>query len=88
MWFDKEDGLNMCSSFPDINECLNPKTHGCSQKCENTVGSFKCKCETGFALENDGKKCKGMLMIDLCCALFSPVCNMKAEDTMSVFDFQ
>lgn len=42
----------------DINECTEG-THGCQHLCENTVGSFYCKCNPGYILDSDGKSCYG-----------------------------
>ncbi|XP_013380732.1 uncharacterized protein LOC106151855 [Lingula anatina] len=42
-------------SCKDINECAG--THGCSDICVNTPGSFKCECNSGRTLSNDLKTC-------------------------------
>ena len=35
---------------------------GCSQGCQNTVGSFRCFCRrTGYVLDSDQRSCKGEL---------------------------
>ncbi|CAL4064330.1 unnamed protein product, partial [Meganyctiphanes norvegica] len=40
----------------DRNECaLN--NGGCDHECKNTVGSFKCCCRSGFALDHDQRSC-------------------------------
>ena len=39
----------------DINEC--DTSLPCSQHCINTMGSFKCSCEPGFKLFDDGRTC-------------------------------
>ena len=50
--------------LPDINECqLND--HGCSDTCENSVGSFSCTCPEGHILMHDMKTCEGINFIDL-----------------------
>lgn len=41
----------------DIDECLSD--HGCKHICENTIGSFRCVCPSGFRLKQDGKTCSG-----------------------------
>jgi len=42
----------------DINEC-ETNNGGCAAQasCTNTVGSFTCKCKSGYT--GDGKSCKG-----------------------------
>lgn len=42
----------------DINECaLNPLL--CAFRCVNVLGSYECKCPTGYILREDGRMCKG-----------------------------
>ncbi|KAG7499158.1 collagen and calcium-binding EGF domain-containing protein 1 isoform X1 [Solea senegalensis] len=41
----------------DIDECADKNTTACSQICINSVGSYRCECEKGFFLEEDGKTC-------------------------------
>ncbi|KAM5281536.1 vitamin K-dependent protein S [Ctenodactylus gundi] len=44
----------------DINECKDPLSMngGCSQICDNTLGSFQCSCRSGFELLPNEKDCK------------------------------
>ena len=42
----------------DVNECSDG-THTCQQVCDNTRGAFRCMCNSGFALNNDGFSCRG-----------------------------
>ena len=32
---------------------------GCQQSCTNTFGSFRCSCEQGYRLLDDGLQCEG-----------------------------
>ncbi|XP_033160083.1 uncharacterized protein LOC117140967 isoform X1 [Drosophila mauritiana] len=41
----------------DIDECQN-KNGGCSHRCSNTEGSFKCSCPPGYKLDSDQKTCR------------------------------
>ena len=45
-------------SISDFNECRNSE-HKCEGLCENTAGSYVCKCEAGFLLNPDGRSCDG-----------------------------
>ncbi|XP_028318745.1 collagen and calcium-binding EGF domain-containing protein 1 isoform X2 [Gouania willdenowi] len=50
----------------DIDECANRNMTTCSQICINTAGSYRCDCEKGFFLEEDGKTCtKGERALNL-----------------------
>ncbi|RLU27266.1 hypothetical protein DMN91_001067 [Ooceraea biroi] len=40
----------------DVDECLESE-HGCSQLCINKYGSYRCDCEIGWILKNDGFTC-------------------------------
>ena len=47
-----------CSyTFTDIDECAG--INDCQQICTDTDGSFICGCETGYALDPNGKTCTG-----------------------------
>ncbi|XP_065428207.1 epidermal growth factor-like protein 7 isoform X2 [Chrysemys picta bellii] len=41
----------------DVDECTGP-SHGCSQHCVNTPGSYGCACRAGKRLSADGKSCQ------------------------------
>lgn len=40
----------------DINECATDNG-GCAQRCDNSDGSFSCRCDPGFALATDKTTC-------------------------------
>ncbi|XP_078356388.1 EGF-containing fibulin-like extracellular matrix protein 2, partial [Oculina patagonica] len=42
----------------DIDECSERRS-GCSQICENTPGSFVCRCRKGYEMTPNGRFCKG-----------------------------
>ena len=46
----------------DINECEG-NAAGCEYNCENTVGDYKCECESGHVLATDLHSCLGKLHI-------------------------
>ena len=47
-----------CSSLLDIDECA-LGTDTCSQICRDTDGSYRCECNSGYALDADGRTCNG-----------------------------
>ena len=56
----------------DHDECLT-SNHGCQHKCVNEHGSFSCRCDKGYELNNDNKTCSGEMQVILyyciCCIL-------------------
>ena len=49
----------------DVDEC---RAHngGCSTLCQNTVGSFECRCHRGYHLKPDQRTCEGSLLANHC----------------------
>jgi len=45
------------TSCQDINECNDPKLHGCSYNCVNTQGSYYCTCPNNLRLAMDKQLC-------------------------------
>ncbi|XP_061782742.1 bone morphogenetic protein 1-like isoform X2 [Nerophis lumbriciformis] len=43
--------------FFDMDECSD-KNAGCQHECVNTMGSYKCRCRSGFALHDNKHDCK------------------------------
>ena len=58
--------------YTDIDECSEGTDH-CSQNCQNTIGSYRCFCNTGYRLNTDGVTCNGQYMLStsdqICCML-------------------
>lgn len=48
---------NMLLLSIDVNECATENP--CVQTCVNTYGSFICRCDPGYELEEDGVHCSG-----------------------------
>ena len=48
----------------DVNECAR-LNGGCDHQCNNTFGSFNCKCRKGYSLEGNGKRCIGKFEINV-----------------------
>ena len=42
----------------DVDECSSDNG-GCSQECNNTIGSYYCTCLDGFTLQADSHTCEG-----------------------------
>lgn len=49
----------------DINECTMIPGLCENGRCRNTIGSYTCRCNQGFALDEDGIRCIGKLPIAL-----------------------
>ena len=46
----------------DIDECEMDQTL-CEQICNNTVGSYECKCEDGYQLVAGTSQCAGIICL-------------------------
>ena len=46
----------------DVDECAD-RISGCSDICNNTVGSYSCGCPIGYQLANDFRNCMGEFII-------------------------
>uniref|UniRef100_A0AAY4CEM9 Fibrillin-1 n=1 Tax=Denticeps clupeoides TaxID=299321 RepID=A0AAY4CEM9_9TELE len=51
------DFINGKPFLKDINECKMIHSLCTNGRCRNTVGSFRCKCDNGFALDSDERNC-------------------------------
>ena len=51
--------IYLCLNLVDIDECLSSP---CNHTCTNTPGSFKCSCNDGYVLDDDGSTCNGELI--------------------------
>lgn len=45
------------SFIKELNEC-EKLNHGCSHRCINLLGSYRCACNVGYELDTDMKSCK------------------------------
>ncbi|XP_043914452.1 epidermal growth factor-like protein 7 isoform X2 [Protopterus annectens] len=48
---------NADSCTQDVDECYGQQ-HGCAHHCVNTAGSYRCECQNGYKLSENGKSCK------------------------------
>ena len=51
--------LHVMSFIVDIDECQ-IDNGGCSQQCNNSVGSYNCSCISGYELTDDNHTCTGI----------------------------
>ena len=58
-WVIVVDSHLLVSVRTDINECSSPDLNNCQMLCNNTVGSYSCGCNTGYALNADQTTCSG-----------------------------
>lgn len=60
------------ATLPDVNECWASPSRLCQHTCENTLGSYRCSCASGFVLAADGKHCEGTGLCTALCRALSP----------------
>ncbi|XP_014880349.1 collagen and calcium-binding EGF domain-containing protein 1-like isoform X1 [Poecilia latipinna] len=73
----------------DIDECADKNMSACSQICINTAGSFRCECEKGYFLEDDGKTCtkgeRAVHLFEKCDNLMNAgTCSATCEDFLQI----
>ena len=56
------------SSFVDEDEC-SVNNGGCSQRCHNFPGSYRCGCFHGYTMQADRRTCKGQSWQIISCCL-------------------
>ena len=44
--------------FAEYDECTSLDGHGCEHECINTLGDYKCRCQIGYELHSDEKRCE------------------------------
>ncbi|KAK2501658.1 hypothetical protein MC885_016446, partial [Smutsia gigantea] len=54
-----EARTTLLSPDSEVDECSQPDGGGCEQRCENTLGSYRCVCDPGYELAADKKMCEG-----------------------------
>ncbi|XP_042587887.1 fibrillin-2-like [Cyprinus carpio] len=53
----KGDVLTGRAVYKDVNECKVFQSICIHGKCRNTIGSFRCRCDSGFALDTNEQNC-------------------------------
>uniref|UniRef100_A0A8C2A5X6 Fibrillin-1 n=1 Tax=Cyprinus carpio TaxID=7962 RepID=A0A8C2A5X6_CYPCA len=53
----KGDVLTGRAVYKDVNECKVYQSICIHGKCRNTIGSFRCRCDSGFALDTNEQNC-------------------------------
>lgn len=47
----------------DIDECSSQNPPCQNGRCLNTIGSFRCSCQSGYSVSLDGRSCLGILYL-------------------------
>ncbi|XP_042334015.1 epidermal growth factor-like protein 7 [Sceloporus undulatus] len=65
----------------DVDECAGGR-HGCSEVCLNVAGSYRCACQPGYELQEDGKSCQAQVVPTKAPATPSPggTTNLMVQD--------
>nr|CAD7580769.1 unnamed protein product [Timema californicum] len=63
----------------EFDECA-LESHGCEQKCINTLGGYECACEIGYELHSDGKHCEGKPPYFVCSRVSSLAVSSSRQD--------
>ena len=75
-WFLKIFEYQFVHIIIDVDECLN-NNGGCSHKCVNMAGTYRCECPPGSTLHSNGRDCTGEYM--------SLYCNYQIITLISIF---
>ncbi|XP_038065999.1 fibrillin-2-like isoform X2 [Patiria miniata] len=66
----------------DVDECQSKSSNQCSQICINTVGSYRCECNTGYRLDSNGRSCTD---IDECSMSRTHDCEHTCKNTQGSY---
>lgn len=69
----------MLYSLSDINECAMFPGLCVNGRCKNTIGSFECECNPGFAKDSFGTNCTGNYF-SYCTSISYFCCNERVEN--------
>lgn len=73
---------------PDVDEC-EQGISTCDSLCQNTIGSYRCACQTGYVLNRDGKTCRGKHCLIIYCtftsSLYCRTCFSKLQYWPPIF---
>ena len=56
--------IGYCFILSDVDEC-STNNGGCQHECINNVGSYECRCRSGFQISSNSRSCTGNLQQNL-----------------------